>query len=136
MDELRPTQTRAIGVSGPRTRRTAALPTRASAAPAAMLPDAGNDGDESEEEGELPLLQGEGRLDRRDAGDERGEAQPLGGIGDGAGPSGSGIGVGHVRTIAAREPAEAPNENGTPPEGGVPSARTEAGARRIGDSNP
>ena len=38
IDELRPTQTRAIGVSGPRTRRTAALPTRASAAPAAMLP--------------------------------------------------------------------------------------------------
>ena len=99
-------------------------------------PQAGNDGDESEEEGKLPLLQGEGRLDRRDAGDERGEAQPLSGVGDGAGPPGSGIGVGHVRTIAARERAEAANENGTPPEGGVPSARTKAGARRIGDLNP
>ena len=99
-------------------------------------PHAGNDGDESEQEGELTLLEREGRLDRRDAGDERGEAQPLGGVGDGAGPPGSGIGVGHVRTMAACAPAEAANENGTPPEGGVPSARTEAGARRIGDLNP
>ena len=90
---------------------------------------AGDDRDESEEEGELPLLQGEGRLDRRDAGDERGEAQPLGGVGDGAGPPGSGIGVGHVRTIAAREPAEAANENGTPPraESRQPARRRERG---------
>ena len=107
-------------MSGPRTRRTACAADAGQRRSGRDAPHAGDDRDEPEEEGELSLLQGEGRLDRRDPGDERGEAQPLGGVGDRAGPPGSGIGVGHVRTIAAREPASGGKRERDPARGRSP----------------
>ena len=64
--------------------------------------DAGDDRDQAEEQGQCALPQIEAVLDGRDTGHERGEADTLADVRDGAGDAGAGRGRGHGVTIALR----------------------------------